>query len=339
MFIKKLYNDLDTLVDEAIAGGRLIAQPDADKYSRLLPNSRITVRTDKYKKPKGLVKLTAGGGAGHEGPPGVMIRPGGFDAATQGDVFAAPSARQMFRAIQEIDDGSPIIMNVARHAGDVLNATLCKQLCEANGIDHVYMSIGGNDVASAPKGHEDERRGNGGVFNTTAIMAECGESVEEILRMAKKCNDRQRSFGVGIRPAIHPVSGLPIMGDMPEDEIEMGIGVHGESSGKRIKLPRSRELARIVCNILLEDMPIPSGSEIAISLGGLGGMTWTELDILYKDIYEYLVYDWNYKIWRHSVRNAGTQELGGFVLAIGQPDDEIKKWMTTPLPKGLYPED
>ena len=230
-------------------------------------------------------------------------------------------------------------MNVARHAGDVLNATLCKQLCEANGITKVYMSIGGNDVASAPKGHEDERRGNGGVFNTTAIMAECGESVEEILRMAKKCNDRQRSFGVGIRPAIHPVSGLPIMGDMPEDEIEMGIGVHGESSGKRIKLPRSRELARIVCNILLDDMPIPSGSDIAISLGGLGGMTWTELDILYKDIYEYLVYDCGYKIWRHSVRNAGTQELGGFVVAIGQPDDEIKKWMTTPLPKGLYPED
>ena len=338
MFIKKLYNDLDTLVDEAMAGSRLIAD-DAEKYSRVLPNSRITVRRDKYKKPKGLVKLVGGGGAGHEGPPGTFIRPGGFDGMTTGDVFAAPSARQLFRMIQEIDDGSPIIMNVARHAGDVLNATLCKQLCEANGITNVYMSIGGNDVASAPKGHEDERRGNGGVFNTTAIMAECGESVEEILRMAKKCNDRQRSFGVGIRPAIHPVSGLPIMGDMPEDEIEMGIGVHGESSGKRIKLPRSRELARIVCNILLDDMPIPSGSDIAISLGGLGGMTWTELDILYKDIYEYLVYDCGYKIWRHSVRNAGTQELGGFVVAIGQPDDEIKKWMTTPLPKGLYPED
>ena len=157
--------------------------------------------------------------------------------------------------------------------------------------------------------------------------------------MAQKCNDHQRSYGVGIRPAIHPVSGLPIMGDMPEDEIEMGIGVHGESSGNRIKLPRSRELAHIVCNILLEDMPIPSGSEIALSLNGLGGMTWTELDIFYKDIYEYLTYDMGLKIWRHMVGNAGTQELGGFILSIGHPDDEIKKWMTTPLPKGLYPED
>ena len=338
MFIKKLYNDLDTLVDEAMAGARLMAQPDADKYSRLIPGTRITVRSDKYKKPKGLVKLVGGGGAGHEGPPGSFIRPGGFDAMTTGDIFAAPSARQLFRMIQEIDDGSPIIMNVARHAGDVLNSTLCKQLCEANGIDHVYLSIGGNDVASAPKERMNERRGSGGALSCSTIMAESGESVEEILRLAEKCNLRQRSYGVGIRPAIHPVSGLPIMGDMPEDEIEMGIGVHGESSGKRIKLPRSHELAEIVLGILLEDMPVPKGEEIVFNLGGLGGMTWTELDILYKDCYEILTQDYGLKIWRHRVGNAGTQELGGFTMSIGWPDDEIKKWMTTPMPKGLYPD-
>ena len=258
---------------------------------------------------------------------------------TTGDVFAAPSARQLFRMIQEIDDGSPIIMNVARHAGDVLNSTLCKQLCEANGIDHVYLSIGGNDVASAPKERMNERRGSGGALSCSTVMAECGESVEEILRLAEKCNLRQRSYGVGIRPAIHPISGLPIMGDMPEDEIEMGIGVHGESSGKRIKLPRSRELAQIVLNILLEDMPVPSGEEIVFNLGGLGGMTWTELDILYKDCYEILTYDYGLKIWRHRVGNAGTQELGGFTMSIGWPDDEIKKWMTTRIPMENYPKD
>jgi dihydroxyacetone kinase len=258
---------------------------------------------------------------------------------TTGDVFAAPSARQLFRMIQEIDDGSPIIMNVARHAGDVLNSTLCKQLCEANGIDHVYLSIGGNDVASAPKERMNERRGSGGALSCSTVMAECGESVEEILRLAEKCNLRQRSYGVGIRPAIHPISGLPIMGDMPEDEIEMGIGVHGESSGKRIKLPRSRELAQIVLNILLEDMPVPSGEEIVLSLSGLGGMTWTELDIFYKDCYEILTYDYGLKIWRHRVGNAGTQELGGFTMSIGWPDDEIKKWMTTRIPMDNYPKD
>ena len=339
MFLKKVYNDLDTLVDESMAGARLLSQPDSDKYSMLLPNSRITVRREKYRKPKGLVKMSGGGGAGHEGPPGgSFCRPGGMDAAVTGDIFAAPSARQLFRALQAIDDGSPILMGVANHAGDILNAKLCAQMATAAGMD-VHLNIGyGNDVGSAPKGHEDERRGGGGLFNVSGIMAENGCSVDEIIRVSRKSSMACRSFGVGIRPAIHPITGLPIMGGMGEDEIELGIGVHGESSGKRIKLPRSRELARLCCDTILDDMPIPRGEEIGVSLGGLGGMTWTELNILYKDIYEYLTYERGYKIWRHSARNAGTQELGGFILAIGTADDEIRKWMATPIPD-IYPKD
>ena len=337
MALKKLYNDLDSLVDEAMAGARLIAAPDSDKYSRVLPDSRITVRTDKYKKPKGLVKFTMGGGAGHDGPPGVFCRPGGADAMTTGDVFAAPSGQQLFRAIQAINDGSPIIMNVANHAGDVLNAKLCAQLCKAAGIE-VFMNCGGNDASQTDKEVGLGRRSIGGVFRGNTMMAEYGCSVQEILDYSAKCVQRSRAYGVGIRSAIHPVSGLPIM-PMPDDEIELGIGVHGESNGIRIKLPRSRELAELVCDKILDDMPIPKGEEVAVSLGGLGGMTWTELDILYKDIYEYLTIDKGLKIWSHGVSNAGTQELGGFILSLGQPDDEIKKWMTAPLPKGLYPED
>ena len=337
MFVKKIYNDLDTLVDEAIAGNRLLAGANAEKYTRLLPNSRITVRSDKYRKPKGLVKLSMAGGAGHEGPPGVACAPGGFDAMTQGDVFAAPSARQIFRALCEIDDGSPIIMNVANHAGDVLNAKLCMQMAKAKGMD-VYMHISYNDIASAPKGREKERRAIGGCLSTMSIMAECGESVEEILRVAEKCNQQQRAYGVGIRGAIHPVTGLKIM-DMPEDEIELGIGVHGESSGNRVKLMRSKELAKHVCDVILEDMPVPAGEEIVLSLSGLGGLTWMEIDILFKDIYEYLTEEKGLKIWRHRAGNSGTQELGGFIVSIGYPDAEVRKWMETPMPEGLYPND
>ena len=336
MIVKKIYNDLDTVVEEAMVGNRLLASPDADKYSVLLPNSHITVRREKYRKPKGLVKVTMGGGAGHEGPPGIPCRPGGFDAMTVGDVFAAPSARQMFRALCEIDDGSPIIMNVTNHAGDVLNAKLCMQLAKAKGMD-VHMHILYNDVASAPKGREKERRAIGGCLSTLTIMAECGESVEEILRVAEKCNVLNRSYGVGIRSAIHPVSGLPIMA-MPDDEIELGIGVHGESSGNRVKLMRSRELARLVCDTILDDMPIDPGEDIVVSLGGLGGMTWMELDIFYKDLYEYLTGEKKLNIISHRARNSGTQELGGFIVSIGHPDEEIKKWMATPVPD-IYPKD
>lgn len=285
MFIKKLYNDLDTIVDETLQGVRLITQ---DSYSETLPGTRISVRRPEYRKPKGYVRVVSGGGAGHEGPPYVSCRPGNNDAYAMGDIFAAPSANQFLRAIQEVADGSPVIMPIWNHAGDVLNAKLCIQMAKALGIE-VHMALVYNDVASAPKGHDLERRAIGeGCYDLIGIMAECGEPVEEILRVNDKVNRFTRTYGVGIRSAIHPLTGLPIM-PMPDDEIELGIGEHGESSGNRIKLPRSRELARLVCDKILDDMPFERGEEVTINLAGLGGMTWTELDIFYKDVYEYLM--------------------------------------------------
>jgi dihydroxyacetone kinase-like protein len=331
MFIKKLYNNLDTLVDESIEGRRLLSN---DQYTYMLPNSRITVRRPEYRKPKEYVKIMGGGGAGHEGPPRISCRPGGFDASVTGDVFTAPSATQMFRALKEIygEGPGPVIMNVANHAGDVLNAKLCMQMAKAQGIDNVYMSLVYNDVASAPKGREKERRGLMGCFSCGGMMAEWGEPAEEILRVNEKVNQYTRSYGVGIRSAIHPVTGLPIM-EMPEDEIELGIGVHGESSGNRIKLPRSKDLAVMVCDILLEDLEVEKGEEIAITLAGLGGMTWMELYILYKDIYHYLVGDKGLRLYKPRAANSGTQELGGFILSIARLDEEIKKWIEMPLPE------
>lgn len=329
MFIKKLYNDLDTIVEETMQGARLITQ---DPYSLQLPGTRILARRPEYRKPKGYVRIVSGGGAGHEGPPSVSCRPGNNDAYAMGNVFAAPTAAQLLRAVEEVADGSPVVMPIYNHAGDVMNAKMCIQMAKAKGIE-VHMSLVYNDVGSAPKGSEKMRRAIGeGCYDLYGIMAECGEGVEEILRVAEKVNQMTRTYGVGIRSAIHPLTGLPIM-EMPEDEIEMGIGEHGESSGKRIKLPRSRELARIVCDTLLDDMPFEKGEEIKINLAGLGGMTWMELDILYKDVYEYLIGEKGLVLYQSSVANSGTQELGGIILAIAKVDEELKKWDSMPLPK------
>lgn len=328
MFIKKLYNDLDTIVEETMAGARLIT---GDPWSIQLPDSRILVRRPEFRKPKGYVRIVSGGGAGHEGPPGVSCRPGGNDAYAMGNVFAAPTAAQLLRAVEEVCDDSPVIMPIYNHAGDVMNAKLCIQMAKMKGIQ-VHMALVYNDVGSAPKGSETRRRAIGeGCYDLLGIMAEWGEPVEEILRMSEKINQVTRTYGVGIRSAIHPLTGLPIM-EMPEDEIEMGIGEHGESSGKRIKLPRSRELARMVCDTLLEDMPFERGEEIKINLAGLGGMTWMELDIFYKDVYEYLIGEKGLVLYKTDVANCGTQELGGIILAVAKVDEELKKWDKMPLP-------
>lgn len=329
MFIKKLYNDLDTLVEETMAGVRLIT---GDSYSVQLPDSRIMVRKPEWRKPKGYVRIVSGGGAGHEGPPSISCRPGNNDAYAMGNVFAAPSAAQLLRAVETVSDGSPVIMPIYNHAGDVMNAKMCIQMAKTKGIE-VHMSLVYNDVGSAPKGSEKSRRAIGeGCYDLYGIMAECGEPVEEILRVGEKVNQVTRTYGVGIRSAIHPLTGLPIM-EMPDDEIEMGIGEHGESSGKRIKLPRSRELAHIVCDTLLEDMPFERGEEIKINLAGLGGMTWMELDVFYKDIHEYLIGEKGLTLYRSAVTNSGTQELGGIILAIAKVDEELKKWDNMPLPQ------
>lgn len=328
MFIKKIYNDIDTLVEESMRGNELMFPSTAE----ILPGTRISVRKPEFRKPKGLVKLAGGGGAGHEGPGPNRVGPGGPDVSIRGDVFAAPSAAQIFKALCAIDDGSPIYIGVANHTGDVLNFGLAVEMAKSKGINAV-MHVHGNDVGS--KKDKKERRSLMGTFNFAGIMAECGEPIEEIIRVSEKCADYSRAFGVGIRSAIHPVTGLPIM-EMPDDMIELGIGVHGESSGERIPLPRSRELAAIVCDKILDDMPIERGEEVCVALRGLGGLTWMEIYILYKDIYEYLTGK-GIKIHSVSTGNAGTQELGGFIFSIGRMDDEIRKWMNAKIPEGRYP--
>jgi len=330
MFIKKIFNDVDTVVDEALEGNQLLFPGP----SELIPGTRLTVRKPQYRKPKGLVKLVAGGGAGHESPGPGRVGPGGIDLTVRGDVFAAPSGPLIFKGLQAIDDGSPILMAITNHTGDALNFGFALQMAQSKGMN-VKMHLSYNDIASAPKGREPERRGIGGCYNLLATMAECGEPIEEIIRIADKTNEYTRTYGVGIRSAVHPVTGLPIM-EMPEDMIEIGVGIHGESSGNSIPLPRSKDLAVLVIDTMLADMPVASGEEICLSLNGLGGLTWMEIYILYKDIYHYVTGK-GIKIYQATGANSGTQELGGFILAMARVDDEIKKWIHTKVPEGMYP--
>ena len=323
--IKKIYNQTDTLVDEALKGAQLLYPDNAE----CIPGTRFIVRKEWCRKPKGLVKMVMGGGAGHEGPGLNGIGPGGYDLCIVGDVFAAPSASRIAQAISEIDDGSPIVLSVTNHAGDVMNTGLAVKMCRAKGIN-ISRHIIYNDVASAPKGCEKERRAIIGAYDVTPMMAEWGESMEDILRVAEKTNTYTRSYGVGIRSAIHPVTGLPIM-PMPDEKMELGIGVHGESSGRQVDMMSSRQLAALMCDEIMNDMPLEKGEKVAVKLQGLGGLSWMEIQILYGDIYDCLTKK-GIEIYRVSAGNNGTQELGGVILSIGKTDEEIRKWMETGLP-------
>jgi len=321
MVIKKIQNSPDTIVEEFIEGYMAMHPGCCER----LPGLRAFVRVPEQRKEQGKVKLVGGGGSGHG--PGSMagVRRYGRDCGVMGDIYAAPSWMNLVKAFEMIDDGSPMLMTVANHAGDVMNSTMAYNLLKQKGVD-IHMVINYSDIATAPKGHESERRGTGGCLGKiTSIAAEEGEDINTCIHLVEKARDNNRSYGFGIRSAVHPVTGLPIM-PMPDDEIELGIGVHGESSGNRIKMPSSKELAVLVMDKLIDDLEVKAGEEIALNINGLGGITIEEFSIFFKDINNYLK-ERDIKLWNvSSGNNMVTQELGGMIVSIGRVDDEIKYW-------------
>ncbi len=318
---RKLQNSTETLVEECIEGFYL-SNPNLP--STYIPGTRFLVRKDEFKKAPGKVKLVAAGGAGHE--PGVFysVAPYSTDLFILGDIYAAPAWKQIYDGIKMIDDGSPILLEVSNHAGDIMNANMAYDMLVAEGVN-IRKYNNWNDVASAPKGKESERRGIGGSLGRiVGVAAESGLGIDDVERLALKARDNNRSYAVGFRSAIHPITGNVIL-PMEGDEIELGIGLHGESSGKHMPMPTSAELAKHMCDILIEDLELNSGEEISLNLNGLGGLTCMETSIFYKDVCRYLESK-NIKVFSGMAGNfSTTQEMGGVVLSIGRVDDEIKQ--------------
>lgn len=323
--MKKIQNDTKNIVVESLDGYARI-------HNTLIsfdPETHMISR--KVKKEKGKVRLVIGGGAGHEPAPLGFVGEGLLDAVVIGEVFTAPSGSMMFNAFQKVYEGDPLLLCVLNHAGDQMNASIAVELAEMSGIEVRKISFY-DDVASAPKGHESERRGMaGGIFFNKIVgaAAEAGVDIDEAARLTEKVRDNTRTFAVALTKATHPVTGMDII-NMPEDEIELGMGIHGEGGSKRSPMLTSKELAEYVLNVLLEDMPVAEGENLLVLLNGSGAATSIELSILYRDIEETLKAR-GINISGNLVGNiATTQELGGFSLSICKADDELQKYWDMP---------
>lgn len=321
--IKKIQNDPNDVVQEALEGFFL---SDNERYSMVIPGTRFIVRQEKYRKAKGKVKIVGGGGSGHEPVLFTMVGPNGNDLMVAGEFFAAPAGMLLYEGIKAIDDGSPIFISTSSHAGDILNSKLAYNLLKAEGRE-VMMHIDWSDVASAPRDRITERRGlSGSLGRIVGIAAEQGLPLEEVYRLADKARDNNGSYAVGIRSAVNPITGNVIM-PMKDDEIEIGVGQHGESSGKSMKMPTSAELARHMADTIIDDMCFEKGDEVVININNLGGLTYMEMGIFYRDLYHYITEEKGMKIFEGRFGpGVTTQELGGMILAIGKVDDEIKKY-------------
>lgn len=329
--MKKFLNQTDDIMDETMKGYAL------SNCRRLhLPEGTHNMMR-RNAKPQGRVKLVVGNGGGHE--PGLMgwVGKGMYDLDCLGNVFTAQSGKIFFQGISSINDGSPILLTIANHAGDVVNGNIAYTVAKKSGIQ-IEKVIFYDDIASAPKGEEEERRGMAGMMfsvKCAGALAEEGASLAECVRIFEKARDNVRTIALSMTSCTHPVTGLVMM-DTPEDEVGMGAGIHGESGAGTVKLTFSYGLMTIACDRLMEDLPYESGDEVCVLINGMGSTTMMEMSIAYQDVCKYLesrgiaVYD------GVAGNFITTQEMGGLSISFLKLDEELKRCWDAPCSTPAY---
>jgi dihydroxyacetone kinase-like protein len=321
--MKKLANDRNCLIEDELEG----FSAAYSKLVILVKGTHIISR----RQPADKVRFIIGNGGGHE--PAVIgwVGKGMFDANIVGEVFTAPSAEKILQGLEYVDNGKPILLAVQNHAGDVMNAGMAVEMARVKGID-VRSVLFYDDIASAPKGFECERRGMAGMLFYAKIVGaflEQDGGIDEAINLFERVRDNTRTFSVAITTCTHPVSGMEMF-DLGPDEIELGMGVHGEGGMNRRKLPASRDLVRIMSDILIEDFGYSRGDEILVLINGAGSTTMMELYIFFKDLNDYLT---ELGIGIHGVKVGNyltTQELSGVSLSFCKTDRQMKELWDAP---------
>jgi len=321
--IKKLINDPFDAVDEMLEG---FVAAHADVVELAAP--RIVVRR---LPAAGKVGVVVGGGSGHEPAFAGYVGQGMADVAACGNVFASPSVEICLAAIRAADQGRGVVTAYGNYSGDVLNFGLARELAASEGIDVREVRIS-DDVASAPPGESDKRRGIAGdiyVFKCLGAAAEGGADINEVERVAKKTNGRTRSMGVALSPCEVPGSGKPTF-ESPPTMMEIGMGVHGEPGVSQQPLAPADEVATILVHALLEDMTERSGHDLALMVNGLGATPYLDLYILYRAARRVLEEADNQVVRSHVGEYITSLEMAGASITATSLDDELRALLDAP---------
>src|ERR1035441_8716926 len=276
--MKKLINSPDTLVTDALAG-MAAAHPSlaVDLENRIITRSGGP--------SEGKVGLVSGGGSGHEPLHGGFVGYGMLDAACPGEVFTSPVPDQMLAATKAVDGGAGVIHIVKNYTGDVLNFKMAADEAADEGIK-VEAIVIDDDVAVQDSLYTAGRRGVGATVIAEKMggaAAERGDSLEAVAGVIKQVNARGRSFGIALSSCIPPASGNAIF-DLPEGEMEVGIGIHGEPGRRRAPLGSAAEIADIMVEAVTSDLAAKAGSNVLAFVNGMGGTPLLELYLLYGEV-------------------------------------------------------
>jgi dihydroxyacetone kinase-like protein len=276
--MKKFINDPADVVKESLAG---LAAAHSDLL-RVDFENQIVVRAD---APTGKVAIISGGGSGHEPMHGGFVGPGMLDAACPGEVFTSPVPDQMLAATKAVDGGAGVVHIVKNYTGDVMNFKLAAEMAEDEGVQ-VESVLTNDDVAVEDSLYTAGRRGVGVTVLAEKIAgakAEAGGSLQEVAGIARKVNENGRSFGVALTSCATPAAGSPTF-DIGDDEMEFGVGIHGEPGRRREKIKPAAEIVAEMAEAILNDLAPETGSNVLAFVNGLGGTPAIELYVIYNEL-------------------------------------------------------
>ncbi len=324
--MKKLINDVDTVVADALRGMEA-ALSDRLRFDH---ENKVILRKDAPKQGK--VGLVSGGGSGHEPMHGGFVGLGMLDAACAGEVFTSPVPDQMMAATAAVDGGAGVLHIVKNYTGDVMNFDMAAEMvAEAEGV-RVESIVTNDDVAVQDSLYTAGRRGVGVTVLLEKIVgaaAEQGRDLDALLELAKKVNGGGRSMGVALTSCTVPSAGEPTF-SLEEDEMELGIGIHGEPGRERVKLGSAREVAGMLVEAILADLDF-TGSPVIAFVNGLGATPLLEQYLMYGEIARILEGN-GITIARNLVGSYMTSlDMAGLSVTLLQADDDIVKLWDAPV--------
>ena len=323
--MKKIINNPSNFVEESIDG---LIKSHPDVYSLAKDNNRVITRAKKASKKVGIV---TGGGSGHLPVFTGYVGKGFLDACAIGSVFASPSVDQIASAIRNGNNGNGVLCVLGNYGGDVMNFEMACEMVASEGIKTKKVIVA-DDIASASEEEKSKRRGIAGmifVFKIAGAMAETSTSLEDTFKIAAEANNNIRTLGVALSPCILPEAGKPTF-EINDDEIEIGMGIHGEPGIKREKLKPANDLVDDLYKRIINDSKLAANDNIAVMINSLGATPLEELYIVSKRVNENLS---NSKIKNTKTyvgRYATSMEMAGMSITTLKLNDNLKKHLFAP---------
>lgn len=323
--MKKIINDPELVVEQMLLG-MAAAYPE---YVKKLDGFEVMVRADA--PVMGKVGLVSGGGSGHEPSHAGFVGKGMLDAGVAGAVFTSPTPDQVFEAIKAVDGGAGVLLIIKNYTGDIMNFEMAGEMAEMEDIK-VAQVVVNDDVAVENSTWTTGRRGIAGtvfIHKIAGAKAQAGGNLEEVKAVAEKVIANVRSMGAALTPCIVPAAGKPTF-TLAEDEMEIGMGIHGEPGTHRAHIMTSDELVDTLMEKILIDLPYEAGDEVAVMINGLGATPLMEQFIMNHRV-DQILKEKGIKTYKTFVGEFMTSlEMAGASITLLKLDEELKQLLDAP---------